>query len=249
MIHLPIHSPTRAFEWISELLTYRTEAPESAAFAASVVALALLSASTAFLLLRGAFTCLARMSPLARKLAPAARVQGPPPLRAAIALLGGFTVLAPPAVASAQAASPAPDEDVPFMHLIETVDVEGATPPPSAPPASDPLESVPIPPTLPRPEDESQVRPPTHSNLLPEYASAIPTPEPLATPDYWTVEPDDCLWDIAVAVRTRQLSRPATGSETAEYLDLIIEANRHVLVDPARPDLIHPGQAIRLPKA
>ena len=249
MIHLQIEPMTRSFESISELLNLRTEAAESAAFVASVAALALLSTSAAFLLLRWALIRLARMPPLEKILEPGVRRPGPSPLRAAIALFGGFTVVAPPAVASAQIASPSSDDDVPTMHLIEAADAADATAPPSTSPSSTPRGSAPNPTTLPRPQGESQVRPPTHSNLLPEFATAVPTPEPLTAPEYWTVEPGDCLWDIAVAVRAQQLSRPATGSETIEYLNLIIEANRHVLVDPDRPDLIHPGQSIRLPKA
>lgn len=249
MNHLQIEPMTRSYEWVSGLLTFRTEAAESAAFVASVAVLALLSTSAALLLLRGALLRLARMSPFAKILEPGVRMPGLPPLRAAIALLGGVTVLAPPAVASAQIASSTAHDDVPSMHLIETVDAAEATAPSSTSSPSTLRGSVPNPTTLPRPEGESQVRPPTHSNLLPEFATAVPTPEPLTAPEYWTVEPGDCLWDIAVAARAQQLSRPATGSETVDYLNLIIDANRHVLVDPDRPDLIHPGQSIRLPKA
>jgi nucleoid-associated protein YgaU len=249
MIQMQIDSTIRSLEWISEVLPSRTGAPESVAFAAAVVALALLSVSTGFFLLREAVARLPRIPLLAKIHEPDTGMPGPPPLRTAIALLGGFTVLAPPLAASAQTASSTTDEDVPSMHLIEMIDVAEATAPSSTSPQSTPSGSVPSPTTLPRPDGESQMRPPTHSNLLPEFATAVPTPEPLTTPEYWTVEPGDCLWDIAVAVRAQQLSRPATGSETVDYLNLIIEANRHVLADPDRPDLIHPGQSIRLPKA
>jgi nucleoid-associated protein YgaU len=33
----------------------------------------------------------------------------------------------------------------------------------------------------------------------------------------------------------------------APYWTGLVEANRDVLVDPANPDLIHPGQTFRLP--
>lgn len=242
MSSLQINSTVRGLERITEMLDVRSTTPEFAAFVVAVVMLLLLTTSRALLSLRGAFVRIPRASSLLRMRESRVEAPGTPTLRAFVALLGGFVVLTPPTHTSAQAASAISDEEVPSMHLVESTDDAEPTPPSTTAP-----QSPPIPTTLPLSEGESQVRPPTHSNLLPEFGIAAPVP--LVADDYWTVETADCLWIIAAAVRTQQLSRPASNSETLDYMHRIIDANRNVLVDPDRPDLIYPGQAIRLPKA
>lgn len=66
-------------------------------------------------------------------------------------------------------------------------------------------------------------------------------------PTTWTAVPGDHLWHIAEATLTDSWGRPPTDGEVAPYWTGLVEANRDVLVDPANPDLIHPGQTFRLP--
>jgi hypothetical protein len=68
-----------------------------------------------------------------------------------------------------------------------------------------------------------------------------------ASPATWTAQPGDHLWHIAEATLTESWGRPPTDGEVAPYWTGLVEANRDVLVDPANPDLIHPGQTFRLP--
>jgi len=60
----------------------------------------------------------------------------------------------------------------------------------------------------------------------------------------WQVRPGDHLWRIAEEVVT---TSGGDASGIVSYWRRLIEANRHNLVDPANPDLLHPGQAIDLP--
>jgi nucleoid-associated protein YgaU len=243
MSHLPPISATRSPEQLFEMLAVRFATPESAVFAAAVVIFLLLFTSTAFLFLRGAFARLVLLSVSVGMHRSVAKVPGPPTLRAAFALLSGFVALTPPVLASAQTATAISEEDVPSMRLLETFEDPDPIPRPSTT-----IETVPTPSTLPQSDEESQVRPPTHSNLLPDFGIAIPTPTPLVAPATWTVKAGDCLWNIATAVRTQQLSRTASESEILEYLNRVIAANPKVLVDPVRPDLIYAGQKFVLPE-
>jgi hypothetical protein len=71
--------------------------------------------------------------------------------------------------------------------------------------------------------------------------------EEAAPPATWTAAPGDHLWHVAEATLTDAWGRPPTDAEVAPYWTAVVEANRGVLVDPANPDLIHPGQTFRLP--
>jgi hypothetical protein len=243
MSHLLPISAVRKLEQIAEMLAIRFATPESAAFAGAVAMCLLLFTSTALVFLRGALVRLVLPSVPVRPRQTLARVPGPPTLRAAFALLSGFVALTPPVFASAQTATEISEEDVPSMRLLETLEDADLTPRPSLP-----VDTVPVPSTPLLSDEESQVRPPTHSNLLPEFGIAIAIPTPLVAPATWAVEAGDCLWNIAKAVRTQQLSRPATEPEILEYLNRVVDANRHVLVDPGRPDLIYSGQEFLVPE-
>jgi hypothetical protein len=65
----------------------------------------------------------------------------------------------------------------------------------------------------------------------------------------WTAAPGDHLWHVAEATLAESWGRAPTDGEVAPYWTGLVEANRDVLVDPANPDLIHPGQTFRLPPA
>jgi hypothetical protein len=63
--------------------------------------------------------------------------------------------------------------------------------------------------------------------------------------DTWTVEPGDHLWHIAEETLVDD-GLDASDPAIARYVDSLVEWNREVLVDPANPDLIYPGQVIRV---
>jgi nucleoid-associated protein YgaU len=65
-------------------------------------------------------------------------------------------------------------------------------------------------------------------------AEAVTAPEPEGEVEYYTIEPGDSLWGIA----SKLLGNGARYTE-------IFEENKEVIEDP---DLIFPGQKIRIPK-
>jgi hypothetical protein len=76
---------------------------------------------------------------------------------------------------------------------------------------------------------------------------AAPPEAPSTTAPAITVAPGDNFWSLAEGIVTVALGRPATGDEVAAAWMALIEANRDRLVDPADPDLLLPGQVLRLP--
>lgn len=63
----------------------------------------------------------------------------------------------------------------------------------------------------------------------------------------WTVTEGEHFWQIAADVLEERLDRSANEAEIDSYWRLLIERNRHRLVDPANPDLLLPGQVLDLP--
>ena len=64
--------------------------------------------------------------------------------------------------------------------------------------------------------------------------------------DTVTVSPGDNLWDISEAQLQNRLGRPPTNSEVADYWRRVIDANQGHL-QSGDPNLIYPGETIRLP--
>ena len=62
-----------------------------------------------------------------------------------------------------------------------------------------------------------------------------------------TVRPGDSFWTIARGVTSTRLGRPAGDGEVLEPWLALIDANRDRLTDPDDPDLLFPGQVLRLP--
>ncbi|MEZ5320653.1 MAG: hypothetical protein R2698_00935 [Microthrixaceae bacterium] len=89
-------------------------------------------------------------------------------------------------------------------------------------------------------EDSVKVAPATPPSTTGRDASEPPA----AT---WTIRPGDHLWRIAHDTLTARLDRPVGEDEVTPYWRLLVEANRHRLLDPANPDLVLPGQVIDLP--
>lgn len=86
--------------------------------------------------------------------------------------------------------------------------------------------------------------------MRPLPAEPGPPPAPLpaaAAPTTWTVEPGDSLWSIAEEVLADAWHRPVADRDVDPYWRALVERNRARLVDPADPDLIHPGQVLELP--
>lgn len=61
------------------------------------------------------------------------------------------------------------------------------------------------------------------------------------------IEAGDHLWKLAEDTLADAWDRPPTDQETDPYWRHLINDNRNRLVDPANPDLIHPGQTFHLP--
>ena len=78
----------------------------------------------------------------------------------------------------------------------------------------------------------------------PSQPSAGEAATPEAAGGEHTVRPGDSLWSIAEANVAERLGRPASVAETHAYWRRVIEVNADRAPDP---DLIHPGDAIRLP--
>ena len=61
------------------------------------------------------------------------------------------------------------------------------------------------------------------------------------------VRPGESLWSIARVVVERSGRTAADEDEVADYWSEVVEHNRDDLPDPENPDLIFPGQVVRLP--
>lgn len=70
----------------------------------------------------------------------------------------------------------------------------------------------------------------------------------LPAADSLVVEGGDSFWTIAQQTLEKAWDRPPSKGETTGYWLLVVEANRDRLLPPHDPDLIYPGQTIRLPQ-
>ena len=77
-------------------------------------------------------------------------------------------------------------------------------------------------------------------------AGTIETVRQEAAPT-WAVSADESFWTIAADVLHGELGRAPTDAEIDPYWRRLIEHNRDRLIDPANPDLIHPGQVFETP--
>lgn len=78
----------------------------------------------------------------------------------------------------------------------------------------------------------------------PSAPAAAPAAAPTAAPDKWTVAPGDHLWSIAERRLAAARGHQPSDAEVAPYWRALIAANRDRLPDP---DLLFPGQLLRLP--
>ncbi|HEY5888280.1 MAG TPA: hypothetical protein VIT24_11165 [Acidimicrobiales bacterium] len=126
-------------------------------------------------------------------------------------------------------ADPAP----PVLAPADLPEAPSAEPAPRLEPLA-PTTTVPTPaaPLVPHPPE---ARPPTPSVTGPVVERSV------------TVAVGDSFWSIAEQQVTTQLGRTPTDTEVVEPWLALIDANRDRLVDPTDPDLLHPGQVLRLP--
>ena len=84
---------------------------------------------------------------------------------------------------------------------------------------------------------------------VPITLAAPPAPTAASVSDTVVVEPGDSLWSIAEGALVDANQGPRDDAAVERYWRLLIEANRHALVDPGNPDLIYSGQVLVLPSA
>jgi len=102
--------------------------------------------------------------------------------------------------------------------------------------------------TLPAATASAEPARPAPPVLAPAPVPADPAPAPPAPgPIERTVVAGDSFWRIAEAVVGARLGRPPSDAEVAPYWVDLIDANRDRLVHPGDPDLLLPGQVLRLP--
>jgi nucleoid-associated protein YgaU len=63
----------------------------------------------------------------------------------------------------------------------------------------------------------------------------------------WIVRPGDNLWTISEAALAAAWKRPPTVSEVGAYWWQVVQLNRPRLPRPSDPDLLFPGDEVRLP--
>ncbi len=89
--------------------------------------------------------------------------------------------------------------------------------------------------------------PPAPIRVLADPAGSARPPDPTPrTERVHVVRPGDTLWDIAAAALAGRDGIPPTSRRIAHYWPRVYAANREVIGDD--PDLIHPGQRLRLPE-
>lgn len=91
----------------------------------------------------------------------------------------------------------------------------------------------------------------TTVSVPPPARAATPAREPPASPSpsgpEWTVRPGDHFWSIAESVLRTAWQRAPSDDETDPYWRLLVDANRHRLVDGENADLLFAGQTLVVP--
>lgn len=65
--------------------------------------------------------------------------------------------------------------------------------------------------------------------------------------DTWVIEPGEHLWLVAERTLAEAWGREVADAEVVPYWHDLIELNRSRLADPGNPDLVLPGDVMRLP--
>lgn len=154
------------------------------------------------------------------------------------------------------AGRPAGPEDDVEDHAADVPSTVPRSTTSTAPPRTSPPTTVPPTTTTAPASTTTTVLPPTPeppapavpSVPAPPPPSSPPGPAPTPTPGERSVEvaPGDSLWSIAEAA-VRAGDPQASLRAVAAYWREVVELNRPTLRDPGNPDLIYPGQRVRLP--
>lgn len=94
--------------------------------------------------------------------------------------------------------------------------------------------------------DESERKTPAFS--APPVSSTPPVAKATSREQVWTVAPGDHFWAIAEHLLARAWDRAPTDRDITAYWSALIDSNLDRLADPSNPDLIFPGQRLRLPQ-
>ena len=151
-----------------------------------------------------------------------------------------------PLAAHASESAPvlAPDEAGPPRTAAPRLEPR---PPATAPTAAPRLE--PVRPTQPPPAAPGPAAPRSPgAEPEPVVPAPGPPPSPPSRPREVTVADGDSFWTVAERLTSARLGRPAGDGEVLEPWLALIEANRDRLTDPGDPDLLFPGQVLRLPE-
>lgn len=124
-------------------------------------------------------------------------------------------------------------------HAAEVAPVlapDDLTPPSTAAPRLEPAPIEPVP-----------FEPPGTPDRVPDPPRPVPGPVAPAPSASVTVGPGDSFWSVAERLTAARLERPVADVEVIEPWLALIEANQGRLTDPDDPDLLFPGQVLRLP--
>jgi nucleoid-associated protein YgaU len=93
-------------------------------------------------------------------------------------------------------------------------------------------------------EDPAPVPPaPVPVPTAPRAPAVVPAPSVPTT----TLGPGDHLWSVAARTLATAWGRSPADREVASYWRLLVELNRSSLPNPSDPDLVFPGDVVRLP--
>lgn len=99
----------------------------------------------------------------------------------------------------------------------------------------------------PSPSGTATMRPFVPSSTTAAQAVAVPAAGPTAPSTTVEVSQGDSFWSLAEESLAAAWGRDPTDAEIDPFWALLIETNRHRLVDPTNPDLVLPGQVFELP--
>ena len=179
----------------------------------------------------------------------------------------GVTAALPPAPVAAATIDQPPDDlaimrrleqaEQPDKHVTTTTSSPTSTtthePSTTSTTAANPTTTTAVPPTS--TTSTTVASPPSHVATTTVQGSPRqdPTPTPResspARAGEHVVRRGEHFWSIADATVSARLGRPATDEEIDGYWRQLIDANRDRLVVPGDPDVLMPGQALRVPAA
>jgi hypothetical protein len=162
---------------------------------------------------------------------------------ATVSAIVGSGALAPGTAAATggPAGSGASDGRDVVLELVEPEPSDGAAPRTMLPWA-DTERRLPPPPRIDVVDPELRADAPSASAARPAPpVAAVAAVATVATEH--VVQPGEHFWSIAEQV----VAERRLDTSVATYWNALVTANRAILIDPDNPDLLHPGQVLRLP--